>query len=46
MNEDRNDLHKMITQALEEIKEAEGEGENTLSSSAAGLVYNTIDMVK
>ena len=25
MNEERNDLQKMITQALEEIKEAEGE---------------------
>ena len=25
MNEERNDLQKMITQALEEIKQAEGE---------------------
>ena len=46
MNEERNDLQKMITQALEEIKESEGESYDlstvnlALVSRETGLIHS------
>ena len=45
MNEERNDLQKMITQALEEIKEAEGEDRVKQLSVGKGETFYVKDVI-